>query len=83
MHPDELDFDLDERARFEDPESDAFLEVDPVATRAAYKEQLASFLEECQRRCVGAGAQYMLARTDRPVQQVLAEALAGHRGGGT
>lgn len=81
LHPDELDFDLEERARFEDPESEAWLEVDPGATRDAYQRELASFLDGCRRRCVGAGAYYKLVRTDRPVHQVLAEALAEQRGG--
>lgn len=78
MHPDEIDFDLDDRARFEDPESDATLEVDPAATREAYLRELGRFLDDCRTRCVSAGAYYTLARTDRPVHQVLAEALSHH-----
>jgi uncharacterized protein (DUF58 family) len=82
LHADELDFDLRERARFEDPESDAWLEVDPPAIRDAYRGELARFLDECRRRCVAAGAHYALARTDRPVQEVLASALGRHLAAG-
>lgn len=81
LHPDELDFALRDRARFEDPEGDGWLDVDPPAIRDAYRGELAKFMDECRRRCVAAGARYLVARTDQPVQEVLAEALGRHRRG--
>lgn len=81
LHADEVDFELKDRARFEDPEGDGWMEVDPPAIRDAYQREMAAFLDGCRRRCVEAGARYALARTDRPVQDVLAEALGRDRRG--
>lgn len=75
LHPDELEFPFEERTRFEDPEGEQALDVDPAVVRDAYRGELDAFLQSCRRRCIAAGARYFLARTDRPVQQVIAEAL--------
>jgi uncharacterized protein (DUF58 family) len=77
LHPHELELPFDDRMRFVDPEGDGALDTDPSAIRDAYKEQIASFLVDCRRRCTAAGARYALARTDTPVQQTVAELLAG------
>lgn len=76
MHPDELDLPFGESTRFEDPESEVSLDVDPVAVRAAYLEEVAVFIDSCRTRCTEAGCRYLLARTDSPIQEVLAQALA-------
>lgn len=76
LHPHEIDFPFHERARFLDPESQETLDTDPEAVRRAYQEQLKAFLWACRQRCTAAGARYVLARTDTPVQEVVAEALS-------
>jgi uncharacterized protein (DUF58 family) len=76
MHPHELDFPFEERARFIDPESQATLDTDPAAVREAYLAEVQEFVLSCQRRCTAAGARYVLARTDTPVQEAVAEALS-------
>jgi hypothetical protein len=35
-----------------------------------------AFVVGCRQRCTAAGARYVLARTDAPVQEVVAEALS-------
>jgi hypothetical protein len=77
LHPHEISFGFDEAARFLDPESDATIEADPNAVRDAYLAQLRTFLDDCRRRCVAAGARYALCPTDVPLAQVVAESLAG------
>jgi uncharacterized protein (DUF58 family) len=75
LHPHELDFPYGELMRFRDPESDEMLDTDPEAVRKAYLEQMGDFLVSCRQRCTAAGARYVLARTDTPVQEVIADAL--------
>ncbi|MEY4582897.1 MAG: hypothetical protein RL701_7600 [Pseudomonadota bacterium] len=79
MHPQELDFPFKHGLHFEDAESPASLEADADAVRAAYLAELASFLTQCKQRCLSAGARYTLARTDRPVEDVLAGVLLSAR----
>ncbi|MDD9934617.1 MAG: DUF58 domain-containing protein [Myxococcales bacterium] len=80
LHPDELDFPFEQRSRFVDPEGDASLDTDAEAIRHAYLSRLTDFIVSCRQRCTAAGARYVLARTDVPVQQVVSAVLAG-RGG--
>jgi uncharacterized protein (DUF58 family) len=76
LHPHELDFPFSNSLRFEDPEhADAMLETDAERVRNAYRAELGIFLDHCKQRCISAGARYALARTDRPVQEVLASVL--------
>lgn len=77
LHPHEIELPFDDRMRFTDPEGDGVLDTDPNAIRAAYREQIQTFLVDCRRRCMAAGARYALARTDKPVQQTVAEMLTG------
>ena len=77
LHRDEIDFGFDDAARFLDPESDAWIDADAGAVRDAYLAQLRTFLDDCRRRCVAAGARYALCPTDAPLAQVIAESLAG------
>jgi uncharacterized protein (DUF58 family) len=75
LHPHELDFPYRELARFRDPESGEMLDTDPEAVRQAYLEQMQQFVVGCRQRCTAAGARYVLARTDAPVQEAVADAL--------
>jgi uncharacterized protein (DUF58 family) len=76
MHPLELDFAYEERLRFMDPENLETLDSDPEAVRKEYLAEIDAFVASCRKRCVSAGARYVLARTDVPVQEVVAEALS-------
>lgn len=76
LHPQELDFTFDTRTRFIDPESQASLDCDPEAVAQAYREQISAFVASCRKRCAVAGARYVLARTDAPVQESIAQALS-------
>jgi uncharacterized protein (DUF58 family) len=76
MHPHEVDFPYDERTRFIDPETGESMDTDPDAVRQAYESELNAFLVSCRQRCTAAGARYVLARSDMPVQEIVAEALS-------
>jgi len=75
LHADELDFPYRELARFRDPETGEMLDTDPEAVRQAYLDQMMEFVVGCRQRCTAAGARYVLARTDAPVQEAVADAL--------
>jgi hypothetical protein len=75
MHPHEIDFPYHDRARFADPESDETMDSDPDAVRDAYKAELSAFLVGARQRCTAAGARYVLARSDEPPQEAIAEAV--------
>jgi uncharacterized protein (DUF58 family) len=77
LHPDELDFPFTERMRVVDPETGHTLDTDPSAVREAYLTQVRELVLRCRQRCTSAGARYALARTDTPVQQVIAQVLRG------
>jgi uncharacterized protein (DUF58 family) len=82
LHAQELDFPFKHALRFEDAEGPDSLEADADAVRAAYKNELGQFLQTCKQRCLAAGARYALARTDQPVEEVIAGVLmSGRRGG--
>jgi uncharacterized protein (DUF58 family) len=76
MHPHELELPFGEHRRFLDPESQQTLDTDPEAVRQAYLDEVGAFLVGCRQRCTAAGARYVLARTDTPVQEAVAEALS-------
>ncbi len=76
LHPHELELPFGERMRFVDPESQESLDTDPEAVRRAYLDEVNAFVVGCRQRCTAAGARYVLARTDTPVQEAVAEALS-------
>jgi uncharacterized protein (DUF58 family) len=82
MHPHELEFPYKHGVMFEDAESPASLEADADTVRSAYLAELDAFLSQCKQRCLSAGARYTLARTDRPVETVLADVLLPARRAG-
>lgn len=82
MHPHELEFPFRHGLRFEDAESPQVLDADADAVRSAYLAELQAFLSQCKQRCVSAGARYALARTDRPVEEILAAVLLSARRAG-
>ncbi len=84
LDPDEIEFPFDEPARFLGMEGEASLDADPDALRDAYIREMGAFIAGCRARCMAAGARYVLARTDEPVEHTLASILttASRRGFG-
>ena len=76
LHPHEVDFPFSERTRFVDPETLESMDTDPEAVGAAYRERMGAYIVSCRQRCTSAGARYVLARTDTPVQESIAQALS-------
>jgi uncharacterized protein (DUF58 family) len=82
LHPQELDFPFKHGLRFEASESPDSVELDADAVRAAYRAEIEQFLAESKQRCLAAGARYVLARSDRPVETIVASVLLqGRRAG--
>jgi uncharacterized protein (DUF58 family) len=79
LHPHELEFPFKYGLRFEDAEGPDSLDVDADAVRDAYRAELETFLQVCKQRCLASGARYALARTDRPVEEILASVLLSGR----
>ena len=75
LHRDELEFPFKHGLRFEDAESPDSLEADADAVRSAYRSELDAFLASCKQRCIASGARYTLARSDAPIEEVLANVL--------
>ena len=82
LHPHELDFPFKHGLYFEDAESPASLEADADAVRAAYRSELDAFMESCKQRCLSAGARYAVARTDQPIESIIAGVLLPARRAG-
>jgi uncharacterized protein (DUF58 family) len=75
LHPYELDFPWKHGVRFEDAEGPDNLEADADAVRERYRAEIDQFLAHCKQRCISSGARYALARSDQPVEQVIADVL--------
>jgi uncharacterized protein (DUF58 family) len=75
MHPDELTFPFDEPAHFLGTEGEDSCDADPRMVRQVYLRELSKFRSEVKAACASAGARYVLAATDRPLHEVLREAL--------
>jgi uncharacterized protein (DUF58 family) len=75
MHVDELTFPFGEPARFLGSEGEDALEADPRLVRQVYLREVAAFRAQVKAACASAGARYVLAATDRPLHEVLREAL--------
>lgn len=79
LHPDEINLPFDSPARFYDPESEATLDADPEALRAAYAAELGAFLADREHQVTDAGARYHLCSTDGAPDAQLGKALAATR----
>lgn len=75
LHADELTFPFREPARFMGNEGEPPCEADPRLVRQAYLRELSQFRAQAKAACASAGARYVLASTDRPLHEVLREAL--------
>jgi uncharacterized protein (DUF58 family) len=80
LHHDELSLPFAEPLRFLGTEGEAPLEADPRLLRDGYLEELAAFRARVKSACGAAGARYVLASTERPLHEILREALAPEEG---
>lgn len=74
---DELDFPFEGLALFESMEDDRRVLVDARAARGAFIREMQAFVARYRQRCLEAGVAYRLLPTTRPLDQALAEVLAG------
>lgn len=73
LDPQELAFEFDEPALFQDLETGREVYVDPDSAKKQYREKLDQHLADVQRTCEKLGAVYELATTDRPLEVALSE----------
>lgn len=79
LDPDELELPFTEPARFVGLEGEPSVDADPDSLRAAYRREIDAFVDRVRARCIAAGARYVLARTDEPVEHTLASVLVSGR----
>ncbi|HEX5658689.1 MAG TPA: DUF58 domain-containing protein [Polyangiales bacterium] len=80
LHEDELSLPFSEPLRFTGTEGEPALEADPRLLREAYTRELTSFRMRIKSTCAAAGARYVLASMERPMHEILREALAPDEG---
>ncbi|MEM9187160.1 MAG: DUF58 domain-containing protein [Planctomycetota bacterium] len=78
MDPAEIDFDFQQPTLFKGLEAAGDLLVEPARLRSAYQAEVNAFLKQVATGCRSQGADYLLLRTDQPMDAVLARWLA-HR----
>ncbi|MEN0110857.1 MAG: DUF58 domain-containing protein, partial [Planctomycetota bacterium] len=71
LDPAELDFPFQQPTRFLGLEALGELLVDPVRLRKAYREEFEAYRQAVAAGCRAQGADYLLMRTDRPVDAAL------------
>ncbi|HEX7126043.1 MAG TPA: DUF58 domain-containing protein [Thermodesulfobacteriota bacterium] len=77
LHPAEIDFPFRDLTTFEDAENpESRLVADPAAVRAEYRAALEAAIARYRKECLAAGVDYVLCRTDEPVDRVLVPYLA-------
>lgn len=76
LHQDELSLPFSEPLRFLGTEGEAPLDADPRLLREAYLRELTSFRARIKAACSAAGVRYVLASMERPMHEILREALS-------
>jgi uncharacterized protein (DUF58 family) len=76
MHADELTFPFDENTLFKGYEVDAQLLAEPRALRKSYLEALDRHNSEVRKICAGAGIDYVLLDTSKPLDVALSSYLS-------
>lgn len=76
MDPSELTLEGPPEARFEDPETGAFVSARPRELRSAYQKTVRSSIDAWRAACRGGGIHYHHVLTDTPFGQVLRELAA-------
>lgn len=76
---DEIDFPFHRDTEFADLETHRTIVASPPALAAAYRRDINGFLDRWRTRCAAHGIDYVLARTDRPLDGVLRQYLLERR----
>ena len=76
MDPTELDFPFEQLTRFKGLESLPDVQTDPRSLRKAYLKELHHFRQQIQQGCQNQQTDYLLLRTDQPLDVVLSSYLA-------
>ncbi len=77
LHPAELDFPFRDLTTFEDSEdAETRLVADPAAIRAEYRAAVEGAIARYRKACLASGVDYVLCRTDEPVDRSLVPYLA-------
>jgi len=71
LDPDEVSFPFDRATRFEDLETGESVVAIPRAVRAHYVREMSELIARYRRELGGAGIDYQLMTTDRPIEQAL------------
>jgi uncharacterized protein (DUF58 family) len=79
LDPAELDFPFRDVTMFKGLEALPQVLADPRGLRAAYQEAFGDYRKKLEVECRTAGVDYVLARTDRPLDQFLFEYLAARQ----
>jgi uncharacterized protein (DUF58 family) len=75
LDPREIEPQLGEPVILVDSETSQRMEVTPEYAQTEYRQKIAAHIEELRNRVRGAGMDYFLLRTDRPLDSALAEYL--------
>jgi uncharacterized protein (DUF58 family) len=81
LDPAELEFPFDDPTLFLSMEDSRRIEVNAREIKQSYLEEMAAFLDQVKEDCARADVDYVLARTDAPLDQVLLQFLARREGG--
>lgn len=81
LSAEEIDFTFPEETEFEDLETGRRLLASPAAMGAAYRRDMALFLERWRARCAMQGIEYVRVRTDMPLDAALRGYLLKRRRG--
>jgi uncharacterized protein (DUF58 family) len=77
LHPAEIDFPFRDLTTFEDSEdADRRLVADPEAVRAEYRTAVEAAIVRYRRECLASGVDYVLCRTDEPLERTLVPYVA-------
>ena len=76
LDPDEINFPFDRATRFEDLETREEIMAVPGAVRAHYVKEMGALIERYRRELGGAGIDYELLTTDRPLELALLSYLS-------
>jgi hypothetical protein len=79
LDPAEIEFNLAGPTQFKGLEGYADVNADPAAIRRAYLREFAAFQQSLQQACRMNQIEYVLMRTDQPVDVALTSFLAARR----
>lgn len=80
LDPQELEPSLDEPMMLVDMETQEIMEVVPEYARKEYRQRIQAHAADLRAKAQGAGIDYMLLRTDRPLDEALREYLLVRQG---